>query len=76
MSHDMEAVEAIRTRFRPEPITTLFIGESAPASGDFFYYGNSAMLRHMRRAVEQALGEMVIFCRALKRTAGISTTSC
>ena len=26
-------------------------------SGDFFYYGNSAMTRHMQRAVEDALGE-------------------
>src|SRR5271169_5302145 len=54
---NMEAMEATRARFRPERITTLFVGESAPASGDFFYYGNTAMLRNMRRAVEQALGE-------------------
>jgi hypothetical protein len=57
MSHNLEAVEATRARFRPDRITTLFVGESAPASGDFFYYGNNAMLRHMQRAVEQALGE-------------------
>src|SRR4051812_15563457 len=56
MSHDFEAVEAARTRFRPETITTLFVGESAPISGDFFYYGNNAMLTHMQHAVEQALG--------------------
>src|SRR4029079_9910619 len=56
MSHDLEAVEATRTRFRPTKITTLFVGESAPVSGDFFYYGNNAMLTHMQRAVEQALG--------------------
>ena len=52
----MEAVEATRARFRPAKITTLFVGESAPVSGDFFYYGNNAMLTHMQRAVEQALG--------------------
>jgi hypothetical protein len=57
MSHNMEAVEAARTRFRPERITTLFVGESVPASGDFFYFGNNAMLSYMQRAVEQALGE-------------------
>jgi hypothetical protein len=56
MSGDMEAVEAARARFRPERITTLFVGESAPASGNFFYYGNTAMTRHMQRAVEQSLG--------------------
>lgn len=54
---DMEAVEATRAQFRPERITTLFVGESAPYGGDFFYYGNSAMLRYMQRAVEDALGE-------------------
>ena len=52
----MEAVEAARARFRPKRITTLFVGESAPHSGDFFYYGNNAMLRHMQRAVEHTLG--------------------
>jgi HEPN domain-containing protein len=52
----MNAVEATRARFRPDRIATLFVGESAPVSGDFFYYGNSAMLTHMRSAVELALG--------------------
>ena len=52
----MKPIEATRARFRPERITTPFVGESAPASGDFFYYGSSAMSRHMQSAVEQALG--------------------
>jgi hypothetical protein len=55
-NEDMEAVEAARARFRPERITTLFVGESAPFSGDFFYYGSSAMTRHMQRVVEASLG--------------------
>ena len=38
-------------------MTTLFVGESAPASGDFFYFGNNNMLRHMQRAVDAALGD-------------------
>jgi hypothetical protein len=54
---NMDAVETARARFRPDRITTLFVGESAPASGDFFYYSKTAMLRHMQRAVERALGE-------------------
>lgn len=48
-------VETTRVSYRPDRITTLFVGESAPASGDFFYYGNNAMLRHMQRATEAAL---------------------
>jgi len=53
----MMAVEKTRARYRPDRITTLFVGESAPASGDFFYYGENAMLRHMKRATEAVLGE-------------------
>jgi hypothetical protein len=57
MSHNMEAVETTRARFRPERITTLFVGESAPVSGDFFYFGNTALQCHMQRAVEDGFGE-------------------
>jgi hypothetical protein len=57
MSHNIETVEATRAQFRPSQITTLFVGESAPDSGDFFYYGNNAMLGYMRQAVEHSLGE-------------------
>jgi hypothetical protein len=53
----LEEVEAVRARYRPERIKTLFVGESAPHSGKFFYCGDTAMLRHMRSAVELALGE-------------------
>jgi hypothetical protein len=54
---NMEAVEAARARFRPERITTLFVGESAPSGGDFFYYdSNTAIKRYMRQAVEDAFG--------------------
>jgi hypothetical protein len=52
----MVDVEEIRKRFGPEQIATLFVGESAPASGDFFYCGNNAILRHFQRATEKALG--------------------
>ena len=50
----MESVEAIRARYRPECLTTLFVGESAPASGAFFYLGNTSLARHMRTAMEAA----------------------
>lgn len=59
-------VEETRLRFRPERITTLFVGESAPAGGDFFYYGKSAMTRYMREAIENALGETDDFLSTFK----------
>jgi hypothetical protein len=47
-------VEAVRKRYRPSRITTLFVGESAPNSGDFFYYDNTSMSRHMHEAIKAA----------------------
>ena len=34
----MEPVEVTCARYRPDRITTLFVGESAPSSGAFFYH--------------------------------------
>jgi hypothetical protein len=47
-------VEAVRARYRSERIMTLFVGESAPASGKFFYFGDTAMTRNMERALTAA----------------------
>jgi hypothetical protein len=60
-------VEATRLSFRPERITTLFVGESAPASGDFFYYGKSAMTRCLKEAIENALAKTDDFLEKFKR---------
>lgn len=56
MGVGLDAVEQTRKTFRPNKLTTLFVGESAPASGDFFYYGTSGMTRYMRNVIEEALG--------------------
>ena len=42
--------EAQRRRFRPISLRVLFIGESPPASGRFFYHGDSGLYRAMRDA--------------------------
>lgn len=63
---DTVDIEAVRARFRPEQITTLFIGESAPKSGKFFYVGNTQMLGNMRRAVESAFGRTDNFLARFK----------
>jgi hypothetical protein len=51
----MTSTEKLRASFRPATITTLFVGESAPHGGTFFYDGNSAMLRYMERATTKVL---------------------
>jgi hypothetical protein len=54
MSPPKESVEAVRTSYRPKRILTLFVGESAPESGAFFYYNNTAMSRNVERAMKAA----------------------
>jgi hypothetical protein len=46
----MTNLEELRRSFRPHRITTLFVGESAPHSGRFFYSGNSSLFYAMQRA--------------------------
>lgn len=50
MSAHLAKIEALRHSYRPERITTLFIGESAPIGGSFFYDGNSQLYRYMKMA--------------------------
>ncbi len=49
--------ERLRRQFRPERVRVLFVGESPPASGRFFYRGDSGLYRAMREAF-QAAGEV------------------
>jgi hypothetical protein len=48
-----EQREALREEFLPVPITTLFIGESAPIGGTFFYQENSILFKATRAAFGQ-----------------------
>jgi hypothetical protein len=52
--------ERLRRRFRPGQVRLLFIGESPPASGRFFYRGDSGLYRAMRsvfQLVDPAVGD-------------------
>ena len=44
-------IEMIRQSFRPEEIRILFVGESPPVGGTFFYCGNSQMFNNMNRVI-------------------------
>jgi hypothetical protein len=46
----MTTFEAIRASYRPHRIATLFVGESAPHGGTFFYNQDSGLFREMRKA--------------------------
>ncbi len=43
-------MENLRQSYRPTRITTLFVGESAPHGGTFFYNQNSGLFREIRKA--------------------------
>jgi hypothetical protein len=45
-----ENAERLRRRYRPECVRLLFIGESPPASGRFFYRRDSGLYRAIRDA--------------------------
>lgn len=45
----MNYFEELRKSFRPGRVMTLFVGESAPASGRFFYSGDSSLFHAMKR---------------------------
>lgn len=45
----MNDIEALRRRYKPDPIRVLFIGESPPDSGKFFYEGTTQLARHMAK---------------------------
>jgi hypothetical protein len=43
-------IEALRASFKPDPVRVLFVGESAPASGAFFYRGSTQRAHYMAQA--------------------------
>jgi len=56
--------ERLRLSYRPEAVRLLFIGESPPASGRFFYRGDSGLYRAMREAfqiADQSIGDETFF---------------
>lgn len=46
----MTTAEDVRVQFAPEKVRVLFIGESPPAGGTFFYFGNSNLYRYTQEA--------------------------
>jgi hypothetical protein len=47
--------ERLRLSFRPKKVRILFVGESPPASGRFFYHADSGLYRAIREAFVKSL---------------------
>jgi hypothetical protein len=50
-------IDDLRTRYRPERVEILFVGESSPAQGTHFYRANSNLYRATRAAFAAAYGD-------------------
>ena len=48
------SIEQLRESFRPETVRVLFVGESPPAAGTFFYAADSELYRSTREAFADA----------------------
>lgn len=57
---DAEIAEA-RERYRPQRVKVLFVAESPPSSGKFFYFGENNLLSHLRSAVRESLKDDASF---------------
>jgi len=54
-----EAADDLRARYRPSNVRVLFVGESPPAGGTFFYAGNSKLYFATRAAFQAAVPDIV-----------------
>src|SRR4051794_2820337 len=61
--------ELLREAFRPRRVTVVFVGESRPANGTFFYRGDSRLAKYTSQAMGVAGKTPSIFLQAF-RSAG------
>jgi len=59
--------EPLRARYQPPEIRVLFVGESAPAGGNFFYRQTGQVHREFRKALAPVIGAAPSFVDAFKR---------
>jgi hypothetical protein len=57
MKAAQESVERSRQAYRPATVRVLFVGESPPANGTFFYFGKSNLAQYTHEAFERVYGQ-------------------
>lgn len=67
MRFRMNNLEKIRLNFLPEPVKTLFVGESPPNGGTFFYNADSRLYRTVKESFEEFFGANENFLEEFKR---------
>jgi len=58
LAEDGATRERLRRRYRPARVQVLFVGESPPASGRFFYQRDSGLYRAVRSAFVKAFPQL------------------
>jgi hypothetical protein len=58
--------EKLRNYYRPDDIEILFVGESRPQSGTFFYNEDSNLYRETKKAFNEYFGENIFTLDAFK----------
>jgi hypothetical protein len=64
--HTEAEIALARAQYRPQRVKVLFVGESPPANGKFFYCGGNDLLRNMRNAVGEPVAEDRVFLEGFK----------
>ena len=57
----MDDREELRRRYQPKEVKVLFIGESPPARGTFFYKGDSPLFTHTQSMFEIRYAALTAF---------------
>jgi len=58
--------EASRKAFKPVRVDVLFVGESRPSGGTFFYQGDSNLFRETKKAFDEYFGQNIFSLDAFK----------
>ena len=64
-----EDVEPLRASYRPSKIKVLFVGESAPAGGAFFYRQTGQVHSQFRQVLAPHVGDCPTFIKAFQKAA-------
>jgi hypothetical protein len=63
----MDKIKEAQAKYRPDQIKVLFVGESPPVSGKYFYCGCNSLLHQMKRALGEDQTADVDFLMRLKQ---------
>ncbi|MDP3385787.1 MAG: hypothetical protein Q8S24_01030 [Eubacteriales bacterium] len=58
--------EKLRNHYKPDNVEVLFVGESRPQGGTFFYQGDSALYRETKKAFDEFFREDVFTLNRFK----------